>query len=313
MIYTWIINVASVCWVVIPGYLCQTFPEECVYAQNGDRGKMNNFSSGDVVAQVVKLHYYRSGGALMPLVLVHGITDDGLCWTPVAEVLSKNFDVIMVDMRGHGKSEAPEAGYTLGNLAGELADLIRVLGLEKPILLGHSMGAIASMLLAGLFPDVPRAILLEDPPPFWCPVPQVVQDNDIRNGLEGWIDGNKRKTSTDLYAEGRTNAAWSEAELEPWVNSKHRYSPKIVELVHPKDMTSIDFPNCMQHITSPVLLLSSDKQMGAASSPEEIEKLKPWIPQLQLAHVTGAGHNIRRDQFERYMQIVNRFLAEFQA
>ncbi len=286
--------------------------KHCCCSGSLNRGKMNNFSSEEVVAQGVRLHYYRSGGALPPLVLVHGITDDGLCWTPVAEFLSENFDVIMVDMRGHGKSEAPEAGYTLGNLAGELADLIRVLGLEKPILIGHSMGAITALLLAGLFPELPRAILLEDPPPFWCPVPLVVQDNDIRNGLESWIDGNKRKTSADLYAEGRTNATWSEAELEPWVNSKHRYSPKIVELVHPEDMISIGFPNLIQNITCPVLLLSSDKQMGAASSSKEIEKLKPWIPQLKLAHVAGAGHNIRRDQFEGYMQIVNQFLVDFQ-
>ncbi|HND49949.1 MAG TPA: alpha/beta fold hydrolase, partial [Anaerolineales bacterium] len=69
----------------------------------------------------IKIHYYRTGGNKPPLVLAHGITDDGMCWSPVAEVLAKDFDVVMVDARGHGKSDAPEDGYTLQNLGAELA------------------------------------------------------------------------------------------------------------------------------------------------------------------------------------------------
>ena len=57
---------------------------------------MLNFTSDDITVHGVKLHYYRTVGNKPPLVLVHGITDDGLCRTPVAEVLSNAFDVIMV-------------------------------------------------------------------------------------------------------------------------------------------------------------------------------------------------------------------------
>ena len=52
------------------------------------------------------IHYYRTGGALPPLVLVHGVTDDGLCWSPIADKLSDLCDVILVDTRGHGLSSA---------------------------------------------------------------------------------------------------------------------------------------------------------------------------------------------------------------
>src|SRR5690349_3955745 len=124
-------------------------------------------TSADVVVQGTKLHYYRAGCDKPPLVLAHGLTDDGLCWTPVAEVLADTHDVIMVDARGHGKSDAPEDGYTLTNLAADLAGVIRELALDKPVILGHSMGAITALTLAASYPDMPRAILLEDPPPFW--------------------------------------------------------------------------------------------------------------------------------------------------
>jgi pimeloyl-ACP methyl ester carboxylesterase len=105
----------------------------------------------------IQLHYYRTGNRSgIPMVLVHGITDDGLCWMPVAKVLAPFYDIIMVDVRGHGKSDAPNEGYTLENLASDLASCIQSLQLKKPILLGHSLGAIISLLLAGYYPEIPR-------------------------------------------------------------------------------------------------------------------------------------------------------------
>ena len=94
---------------------------------------MQKWKMGYFVSHGTKLHYYRTGGAKPPLVLLHGITDDGLCWAPVAEVLADKHDVIMVDLRGHGKSEAPENGYDYRTMAAEVAGLINGLELENPV------------------------------------------------------------------------------------------------------------------------------------------------------------------------------------
>lgn len=264
-----------------------------------------------VISNGINIHYYRTGGTKPPLVLAHGITDDGLCWTPVAEVLSRDYDVLMVDARGHGKSEAPTNGYTLKNLGTELAGVIQALKLEKPILLGHSMGAITCLVLAGLFPNMPRAILLEDPPPFWMPSMSSSEDNKVINGLTDWIYSNKRKTHDDLVAEFHTNnPTWSVVELEPWVNSKHRYSLNIAALVHPEDISSIDLPHLFQQINCSTMFISADAEKGAASSKADISELEKILPQMKATHVTDAGHNIRREQFARYMEVVQEFLAE---
>jgi N-formylmaleamate deformylase len=274
------------------------------------RGDMFNPIQGEVISHGVKLHYYRTGGQKPPLVLAHGITDDGLCWTPVAEVLAEQFDVIMVDARGHGKSEAPANGYTLENLATELAGLTQALDLSKPILLGHSMGAITVLVLAGLFPDLPRAILLEDPPPFWMTSEGQSQNDEFLQGFYSWLASNKRKTRDDLLAEGRAqNPDWSEAELEPWVNSKHRFSLNIAELINPPDMVSIGFPTLLKRVTCPGLFISADPARGAASGEKDITKIKEFIPHLQIIPVANAGHNIRRDQFAPYIDVVRQFLA----
>ncbi len=268
------------------------------------------YASGMVIANGVNLNYYRTGGSKPPMVLLHGVTDDGLCFSPIAYVLAENYDVIMVDMRGHGKSEAPETGYTLTVMAGEVAALIKELKLEKPIIMGHSMGAITTLTLAGLYPDVARAIVLEDPPPFWMIKKTDKSEPPSPNMLALWIASNKRKTKEELFTEVRTgNPGWAEAELEPWVNSKLRYSPRIVEMVQMDDLPEMDFESLVKNVTCPVLMLTADTQKGAIVTEKDAAALNQGIPQLEVVHIDGAGHSIRRDQFGRFMQAVQTFLA----
>ena len=266
-------------------------------------------TSSHVVVNEIKTHYYRTGGNKPSLVLAHGITDDGMCWSPVAEVLAQDFDVVMVDARGHGKSDAPENGYTLQNLGAELAGVIQELKLDQPILLGHSMGAITALVAAGMYPSLPRAILLEDPPPFWMNIAGTSRDESFKNGFITWINSIKRKTWGELLSECREqNPAWSEAEFEPWINSKHRVSPKVTALIDPPDMTSIDLPNLFKRITCPTLFISAEAARGAASSDKDISQLKTYIPHMQVTHVTDAGHNIRREQFATYLESIKFFM-----
>ena len=88
---------------------------------------------GDVVVNDVKIHYHRTGGNKPPVVLAHGITDSGLCWTRLARALEDEYDLIMIDARGHGLSDAPETGYTPEYHAADIAGLVQALGLERPV------------------------------------------------------------------------------------------------------------------------------------------------------------------------------------
>lgn len=270
---------------------------------------MLNPTSAFVKVNGIKFNYYRTGGNKPPLVLAHGITDDGMCWFPAAEVLAESFDVVMVDARGHGKSDAPEDGYTLQNLGLELAGVIQALKLNEPIILGHSLGAITALVMAGLYPSLPRAILLEDPPPFWMISRDTPLNADRKNGLITMINLIKRKTKGELLSECREqNPGWPEAEFEPWANSKHRVSPKVTALIDPPDMISIDLPNLFTKITCPVLFISAEAERGAASSEKDITQLKTLIPHMRVTHIAEAGHSIRRDQFARYLESIQTFM-----
>ena len=270
---------------------------------------MNKWISDDIVTHGTQLHYYRTGGQKPALVLIHGITDDGLCWSPVAQVLAADYDVIMVDLRGHGKSEAPAAGYDYTTMATEVAGLISGLGLVKPVVMGHSLGAMTTLIVASLFPDLPRAIILEDPPAFWRAAPPSRQELDHRAGMRAWFYEVKRKTHAELLDMAhKENPGWSQAEIDPWIDAKHRFSLEITQIIDARESMPANLPGLMGQIRCPVLLLTAEPAQGAILTDQDAREFQQLVPQVQREHIPGAGHNIRREQYAVYMQTVKVFL-----
>ncbi len=272
---------------------------------------MIQWKTGMVNARGTKLHYYRAGDSRPSIVLIHGITDDGLCWSPVAEVLSGEYDVIMVDLRGHGKSEAPEEGYDRETMALELSELIDDLSLERPTLIGHSLGGLVAMTLASLNPDLPSAMILEDPPPFWSPHPPSPEEMPDRAGMRLWMEALKRKTRNELLETVRSeHPTWSETELGFWVDSKQRFSHKITHIVDALGDEPTQSPLLVGRIACPVLLITSDPALGAILTDKDVLELQKDLQHMKRVHIPGAGHNIRREQFSLYMETVQDFLNE---
>lgn len=263
--------------------------------------------SGEVLANGIKIHYYRTGGRKPPVVLLHGVTDNGLCWIRLARALEPDYDLIMVDARGHGHSDAPEAGYTQEDLAADVAGLIAALGLEKPVLIGHSMGAGVAAVTAANYPERVRGAVLEDPP-WWENIEAVAADR--RTQAAEWRAGiiaNHARTVEELIAHCRAaSPAWDEIELTPWAESKRLVSPNIVAMV-----TGLYTPwqDTARRITCPVLLVTADVRAGAIVSPEVARQATALIANCTVAHIPGAGHSIRREQFEPFLAAVKGFLA----
>jgi N-formylmaleamate deformylase len=270
--------------------------------------------SDELVVDGLRLHYTRTGGDKPPVVLAHGVTDDGLCWTPVAQALGDDFDLIMVDARGHGRSGAPEQGYGSDRQADDLAGVIRALGLERPAVLGHSMGAASTLVMAGTYPDLPGAILLEDPPSWWLPRDDSGADEQRRAGMYEWFTAIKRQTHAELVDGIRQNQpGWSDIEVETWVDSKERFSPNVLSLLRPSGAADIDWTETLRQITCPATLIFADPERGGIVTAEAAKALQDLIPQLKIEHIAEAGHNIRRDQPGPFLDVVRAALAEWAA
>jgi N-formylmaleamate deformylase len=273
---------------------------------------MSNWSQGDVLANGIKIHYYRTGsGERPPLVLAHGFTDNGLCWTPFAEAMEGEYDIIMYDARGHGLSDAPEGDYYSYTLqAADLAGLVEALGLRKPALLGHSMGAATIGLAAATYPDLASCILLEDPPlrgADFVLLPIEEQEVLVREARAKTIAG-KAKSRDEIIAQSRTEfPAWPEAERGPWAEAKQQLSPNVfnVQRVLPPDWREI-----IPRIACPILLLTGDPELGGIVTPEIAAEAGSLWRVGQVAHIPNTGHSIRRENFERYVEVARAFLQD---
>jgi 3-oxoadipate enol-lactonase len=99
-----------------------------------------------------KLAYERKGRGI-PLVLLHGYPLDHTIWEPVIPLLEEKADLILPDLRGFGESEVTAEGYSLADIAADIAALLDHLKIKKVVIAGHSMGGYISLAFAHAWPE----------------------------------------------------------------------------------------------------------------------------------------------------------------
>jgi pimeloyl-ACP methyl ester carboxylesterase len=100
-----------------------------------------------------------------PVLLLHGLGVGGAVWQAFARRLLPHLAAVAPDLRGHGQSDAPPAGYAPVDYAADLLELIADLQLRTPLpVVGHSLGALVALELAELAPRIVSWLALLDPP-----------------------------------------------------------------------------------------------------------------------------------------------------
>ncbi len=260
------------------------------------------------------LHLLRAGPTSAPaIVALHGIGDDGACWRPVADDLAIDHDVVLLDARGHGRSDSPVAGYTTREHVADVAGVMAALGLQRPLLLGHSMGAVTALALAALHPELPGRIALEDPPPWWSRPSSPTEVELARTrSLRATILALKRRTHAELLEIQREAAPrWSDLALQRWAESTQRLSahvPLALEEQH-RTNTGLEWTVLLTRVRCPALLLHGDTDRGGALDPAAAGSLRVHVPHVEVAHLPGAGHTPRHEDPRGYLAAVRGFLA----
>lgn len=112
----------------------------------------------------LRLHVQQAGEG-PDLVLVHGVTGDLSLWflCRAMQAFAREHRVTAYDLRGHGYSEVPPAGYTSADHAADLIALLDAIGAERARVVGHSFGAVIALHAAVLAPERIEALVLSDP------------------------------------------------------------------------------------------------------------------------------------------------------
>jgi len=261
------------------------------------------WSDGYVLANGIRIHYWRTGGNKPALVLAHGSSDDGLCWTNLAKEFQNDFDIIMFDARGHGLSDPPTPSDAPDVQVEDLAGLIKELKLNKPILMGHSMGSASVAHFAAKYPDVPRAVILEDPAlvrPATPPAPSQTTPEGRRANVLA-----RNNTTEEALVEGcmKNSPKWGRSECEFWAPSKRRHHPDtaLVNNTRRPPMSEL-FPK----ISAPTLILKADADEAMKKQNEQVAGL---LKSGRIVHIKGAGHNVRREGKEETVRVLKAFLS----
>lgn len=115
----------------------------------------------------VQLSYTDAGASPDPtaptLVLIHGWTCDSHDWLFQHDAFAQQHRVVALDLRGHGRSSAPEAGYSPFDHAGDIVALLKHLRITSAIAVGHSLGGVVAAALAVEHPDLVVASVVVEP------------------------------------------------------------------------------------------------------------------------------------------------------
>jgi N-formylmaleamate deformylase len=277
---------------------------------------MSNWMDGYVYSNGKRIHYYRTGGDKPKVVFNHGAGDDGLCWTRVVKELVNDYDLIMVDGRGHGKSESGEGDYSTAQRVEDLAGLIQALELERPVVGGHSMGADTAMRLAAHHPGMTRGIFLEDPP-------IILPGEKFGDGKQEFKMEHAGKMMANYMRmfklmpkfiatrmARKASPTYPDDEIIPWVASKKKVSFDFLNSLAAGGIAMDEPFEVIRKITVPVLFFIGDKEKMSIVSKEAAQKAAALNERVKIVHLEGASHDIRRTRFDGYMPELKKFLGE---
>jgi len=248
----------------------------------------------------ISLHCTRTGTGKTPLILLHGLAANGACWIDVALALEDDYDVLMPDLRGHGKSSVPLYSYRYEDHAADIAGFIEALGIAPVLLMGHSMGGLVAAVVASQFPALVRGLILADPTFISVQQRREVRDVDVADQHRKLLSKPLEEVVADLRARQPHRSL---ATLERIARARLETSLAAFDVLTPPNP---DHESLMRSIEVPTLLVTAER--GVVSK-DLAARLQAANPGMQTAEIRDAGHGLFYDQPERFSAVVRSFLT----
>ncbi|MGE5376552.1 MAG: alpha/beta fold hydrolase [Bacteroidota bacterium] len=245
------------------------------------------------------MYYTRTGVGKSPLILLHGLTANGLCWTVIAHELEGDNDVIMPDFRGHGNSSAPDHGYRYEDHASDIVGLVNALGISAPVLIGHSMGGLVAAVVASQYPALIRGLILADPTFLSLQQQREVLDSDVADQHRRDLNRPLEKVVEDLQTR---HSHRSLSTVEIIARARLQTSLSAFDVLTPPNP---EYRQLVGSIDVPSLLVIGD---AGVVSPELASELQLVNPKFQVVQIRDVGHGIFYDQPGQFLVIVKSFL-----
>lgn len=260
----------------------------------------------------VKIHYVSLGQGPL-IVMIHGFPDYWYTWRHQMEALSKDYQVVAIDMRGYNLSDKPKGveNYDMSLLVGDVAAVVRHFGRHKAIIVGHDWGGAVAWLFAMGLPEMTeKLIILNLPHPRGllrelARNPQQQQNSQYaRNfqeegahtkltaeGLAAWV--------TDPEARAKYIEAFRRSDFEAMLNYYKRNYPREPYVEDPSLMVKVNVPVLMFHgLKDPHLLHPA------------LNGTWEWLGKdLTLVTIPDASHFVQHDAADLVTRTMKLWLA----
>jgi len=242
----------------------------------------------------------------LPVVLIHGYTDNARDWVPLIPYLNKHYRLIVVDLRGHGRSDKPECCYAKIDFAYDIKLLLDSLHIQKADIVGHSLGSMISQVLAEQWPQRVRKLILiastGGPRPGTVPKKpeydfaaeirklQEPIDPDSPFMIEWWAS--PTPVNEEFIRRQRRDAA--NIPLAVWL-------AVLEQGANPADLQST-----LPKLKAPTLLIWGSKD--PIMEEEVRQSLRAALPAAKVKIFEGLGHNPFWEEPEAVAKAINGFL-----
>lgn len=242
------------------------------------------------------------GGEGKPILCLHGITANSRCWDVLASLLGPKYRIMAMDLRGRGQSDKPTTGYSIDHHLQDINCLLDDLGLDRVILMGHSLGAFITTVFGARYPDRIEKIILVDGGGDLSEEQMNKVFEGIRPALErlGQI-----YPSTDDYLSIMKQAPY----IQPWTPEIETYYLYEIEETEGGVRTNIDPLHIQEEAANvrqlniaefypglkcQVLILRATAGLVISDDillPEDVvDKMIREIPKAEVVNIEGANH-----------------------
>jgi N-formylmaleamate deformylase len=248
--------------------------------------------------------------------LLHGVQVNGLSWLRTAKALESTYDVVMPDFRGHGQSGSVE-GAPDGFLIDDTLSIIGALKLENPFVIGHSMGADVAGRIAAAYPV--RGLVLVDPALRNFAAAMAFDMDNPPPWMQGLFDSMralKAASHEERMVMGlplmQGSTTWEAADYVTYIDGQAEFELNFYRYMMKSPSESgylFASTDVIKKITCPTLLLTARAMMGGDIQPG-VDAFMQNLPNGQHIHFEDSGHAIMFDQFDRFVEVVSRFMSE---
>ncbi len=254
------------------------------------------------LADNIKLHYEVTGQG-QALVFIHGLGSSTRDWELQVPAFAEGYQVITVDLRGHGQSDKPDGPYTIPMFAADLARLLAGLGVKSTHLVGISLGGAVAFQFALDYPGMVKTLTVVNSAPSLGGTPEQAQQELARRvGLvqQYGMAAIGQSLSPNLFPQPE-HGALRDTFIERWAENDPR---AYIEAT--RSMLGWDVTDRLSSIHCSTLIIASDQDYTPVALKEAYVKL---MPKAQLVVIANAHHAVPVERPQEFNAVLARFLA----